>query len=108
MPFSTDFTDTSYLDMGVPEKWRYKLEIRVLLADGEKSTPGKSETLVYYLTRRLGGTTQIAGSPAQNCVFFIRQDLIDALHALTFNRSGAIPNIDVPAGIPAGNLLPAE
>lgn len=108
VPFSTEFTDTSYLDMGVPEKWRYKLEIRVLLADGEKSTPGKSETLVYYLTRRLGGTTQIAGSPAQNCVFFIRQDLIDALHALTFNRSGAIPNIDVPAGVPAGNLLPAE
>ncbi len=106
--FSRDFSDSSYLDSGVPEKWRYKLEISVLLADGEKTTQGKTETLVYYLTRRLGGTTQIAGSPAKDCIFRIRQDFIDALHALTFNRSGTIPNIDVPAGVPANNILPAD
>ena len=105
--FSRDFTDSSYLDSGVPETWRYKLEVRVLLADGEK-TPGKTETLVYYLTRRLGGTTQLAGSPSKDCIFRIRQDFIDALHALTFNRSGIIPNIDVPEGVPANNLLPAD
>lgn len=106
--FSRDFSDSSYLDSGVPEKWRYKLEVQVLLADGEKTTQGKTETLVYYLTRRLGGTTQIAGSPAKDCIFRIRQDFIDALHALTFNRSGTIPNIDVPAGVPANNILPAD
>lgn len=106
--FSRDFSDSSYLDSGVPEKWRYKLEIRVLLADGEKTTQGKTETLVYYLTRRLGGTTQIAGSPAKDCIFRIRQDFIDALHALTFNRSGTIPDIGVPAGVPANNILPAD
>lgn len=109
-PFSRNFADTQYLDMGVPEKWRYKIEIGVRLSDGEKNTPGKTETLTYYLTRRLGGTTQLAGSPAQNCIFRIRQDFIDAMHTLTFNRSGIIPAIGEPSGVPAeaDNIIPAQ
>lgn len=107
-PFSLDFKETEYLGMNVPEPWRYKLEINVLLADGTKSTPGKIETRTYYLTRRLGGTTQIAGSPADNCIFRIRQELIDAIHALTFNRSGIIPNISAPPAIPESNIVPAQ
>jgi len=105
--FSLSFVDTKYLGMGVPEKWRYKIDVIVRLADGEKSTPSKTETNTYYLTRRLGGTTQLAGSPAQNCIFKIRQDFIDAMHTLTFNRSGIIPEIDVPAAAPTGELIPA-
>lgn len=104
VPFSPDFKDSSYLGMNAPEPWRYKLEVNVLLADGTKTTPGKTETLTYYLTRRLGGTTQIAGAPAANCIFRIRQDFIDAMHALTFNRSGIIPNISAPPAAP-DNLL---
>lgn len=107
-PFSRNFTDKEYLDMGVPETWRYKLEITVRLADGEKNASGKTETLTYYLTRRLGGTTQLAGSPARNCIFRIRQNFIDAMHTLTFNRSGDIPNIAEPSGVPAENILPAQ
>lgn len=103
-PFSPDFKDTSYLGMNTPEPWRYKLEVKVLLEDGVKSTPGKTETLTYYLTRRLGGTTQVAGSPVANCIFRIRQDFIDAMHALTFNRSNTIPNISAPPA--ADNLIP--
>ena len=107
VPFSLNFKDTSYLGMNSPEPWRYKLEVNVLLADGAKSTPGKTETLTYYLTRRLGGTTQIAGAPAANCIFRIRQDFIDSMHALTFNRSGIIPNISAPpAPAAADNLIP--
>jgi len=86
---------------------RYKIDVVVRLADGEKNTPSKTETNTYYLTRRLGGTTQLAGAPAQNCIFKIRQDFIDAMHTLTFNRSGIIPEIDVPATAPAGELVPA-
>lgn len=104
VPFSPDFKDSNYLGMNAPEPWRYKLEVNVLLADGTKTTPGKTETLTYYLTRRLGGTTQIAGAPAANCIFRIRQDFIDAMHALTFNRSGIIPNISAPPAAP-DNLL---
>lgn len=108
VPFSLDFKDTSYLGMNVPEPWFYKLEVEVLLADGTKTTPGKTETLTYYLTRRLGGTTQIAGAPAQNCIFRIRQDFIDAIHALTFNRSGIIPNISAPPSAPTQLITPAK
>lgn len=107
-PFSRDFIDTEYLDAGVPETWRYKIELSVTLADGEKNARGKTETITYYLTRRLGGTTQIAGAPAQNCIFRIRQSFIDAMHTLTFNRSGIIPEIGEPVGIPSGNIVPAQ
>ena len=107
-PFSRSFEDDAYLGMGVPEPWRYRVDVDVLLADGEKNTPGKTETVTYFLTRRLGGTTQLAGSPAQDCIFRIRQDFIDAMHALTFNRSGIIPEISDPDGISADNIRPAE
>lgn len=104
-PFSRDFTDKDYLDMDVPESWRYKLEVTIALAAGEKNTSAKTEKRTYYLTRRLGGTTQLAGSPEQDCIFRIRQDFIDALHTLTFNRSGAIPNIDIPLTPAADNFV---
>lgn len=102
--FSRDFTDTEYLGMDVPERWRYKIEIGVRLAAGEKSSFEKIETITYYLTRRLGGTTQLAGSPAQNCIFKIRQDFIDAMHTLTFNSSGIIPNIADPTAVPTEKI----
>lgn len=105
--FSRGFVDTKYLGMNVPEKWRYKIEIFVRLADGEKNSPSKTEKRTYYLTRRLGGTTQLAGAPAQNCVFKIRQDFIDAMHTLTFNQSKIIPEISDPAGVP-DNFISAE
>lgn len=106
VPFSRDFTDSSYLDMDVPEGWHYKLEVTVLLADGEKNSPGKTETMTYYLTRRLGGTTQIAGAPAQDCVFKIQQGFIDAMHTLTFNRSGIVPEIEIPEPAPTESIVP--
>lgn len=106
--FSRDFTDTDYIGMDVPERWRYKIEVGVSLASGEKNAPAKTETLNYYLTRRLGGTTQLAGSPEQNCIFKIRQDFIDAMHALTFNSSGIIPNIEEPTAVPAENIVSEE
>lgn len=105
--FSLSSVDTNYLGMGAPEKWRYKIDISVQLADGEKNTPSKTSTATYYLTRRLGGTTQLAGAPAQNCIFKIQQDFIDAMHTLTFNRSGIIPEIEIPATAPTGELIPA-
>lgn len=90
--FSPDFK-YDYLDSGVPETWRWKLEIEILPA-----TAQKPELHVYYLTKRLGGTFQLAGSPNQNCVFRMKQSFIDAIHKLTFARdfSNDIPEIPIP------------
>lgn len=96
--FSRDFR-FDYLDAGAPETWRYRLEIGVKLAGGDvASTP---ETQIYYLTKRLGGTFQLAASPAQNCIFKMNRDFIDAMHALTFSidASKDVPEIPLPANI---------
>lgn len=93
--FSPNFK-YDYLDSGRAETWRWKLEIEILPA-----TSQKPEVHVYYLTKRLGGTFQLAGSPEQNCVFRMKQSFIDAIHKLTFARdfSKDIPEIPVPAPV---------
>lgn len=90
--FAPDFK-YDYLDSGVPETWRWKLEVEVLPAASRKT-----EVHVYYLTKRLGGTFQLAGSPEQNCIFRMKQSFIDAVHKLTFARdySKDIPVIPIP------------
>lgn len=90
--FSPDFK-YDYLDSGKKEGWRWKLEVEVLPAASQKT-----EVHVYYLTKRLGGTFQLAGSPEQNCVFRMKQAFIDAIHKLTFARdfSRDIPEVPIP------------
>lgn len=90
--FSPDFK-YDYLDSGVPETWRWRLEVEILPAASQKT-----ELYVYYLTKRLGGTFQLAGSPEQNCIFRMTQPFIDAIHKLTFARdpSKDIPEIPIP------------
>ena len=97
--FSTDYS-FDYQNSGAPETWRYRLEIDVRPAGGNKTTP--PQKLVFYFTKRLGGTFQLCGSPEKGTVFSLRQDMIDALHELTFaiDPSKDIPEIPVPAAVP--------
>jgi hypothetical protein len=87
----------SFLAMSAPEQWRYKLTLSIRTVGATKD-----ETREIFFTKRLGGTTQIAGSPTQNCIFSIEQNLIDALSPLTIEAPTAkdVPDIPPPADIP--------
>ncbi len=66
---------------GKERPWRYRLEAIITLPGG---SGGQTETFTLYLTERLGGTLQLAGSPALAAVFEIEQPLLDALWAVTY------------------------
>lgn len=104
--FSPDFR-YDHLDSGESETWRYRLEVGVKTANAQ--TP---ETEIYYLTKRLGGTFQLAASPKQNCIFRMKQDFIDAMHKLTFARDSSkdVPEIPVPDAVEqaAPSTVPAK
>ncbi|MDR2429415.1 MAG: DUF4340 domain-containing protein [Puniceicoccales bacterium] len=88
--FRLDYTE-KHLDATTPEPWRYLLETTT-------STPATTanDTRKLYLTKRLGGTTQTAGSPVQNCIFHIEQPLMDALFPFTFERDPSREIIPIP------------
>ncbi len=78
-----EFTDPLQLDRQRTLPWAFLVEADVQLPGGEDKPP---EARRYYLSERLGGTTQYAGSPALDLTFLLPQDLIDALHPVLFNR----------------------
>lgn len=69
---------------GKPISFSYSLEADLLLAGGEAPRKSKLELL---LTDRLGGQTLLAGSEEFDAVFAVRQNLLDALAPLLFERS---------------------
>lgn len=82
---------TQFLRNGFPEKvnaageeraWRFRVEATVALpaAAGAEQT----STFALFLTDRVGGAQQIAGSPEIDAVFEIEQPLLDGLWALTY------------------------
>ncbi|MDR2982343.1 MAG: DUF4340 domain-containing protein [Puniceicoccales bacterium] len=94
--FSMDFT-TNYLNSTTKEGWRYKLEISL-----RTTSSTTDETKTWFLTKRLGGTGQYMGSPAQGCIFQIQQSLIDAIFPVTFGKDHGleIPEIKQPEELP--------
>lgn len=90
--FSRDFR-YDYQDSGESESWRYRLDVGIIPAGSQAP-----EIETYYLTKRLGGTFQLAGSPKQNCIFRMKQSFIDAIHKLTFacDASKDVPVIPLP------------
>lgn len=67
---------------GEDRPWKYRLEATVMLTGGVGE---QTSTTTLFLTPRLGGDRQLAGSPANefNTVFEIEQPLLDALWTLT-------------------------
>lgn len=61
--------------------WRYRLDALVALPGGSGD---RTATFELFLTERLGGGMQVAGSKEQNLTFEIEQPLVDALWALTY------------------------
>ncbi|MBX3736312.1 MAG: DUF4340 domain-containing protein [Candidatus Didemnitutus sp.] len=66
---------------GTNPAWRYRLDVALILAGGNAQTV----TSKLYLTERLGGTTQLAGTEEFGGVTYeAPQELVDALFALTY------------------------
>ena len=67
---------------GEDRPWRYRLEATATLVGGAGE---QTSTTTLFLTPRLGGDLQVAGSPDAgiNAVFSVEQPLLDALWVLT-------------------------
>lgn len=80
--FHTDVFDPAGVAFnGTSLPWRYRLDVDLTLTGGS----AQAITSRLFLTERLGGTTQIAGSEEFGGVTFeLTQELIDALFALTY------------------------
>ncbi len=103
------FSEKYLYDEGVglaPEGWRYRFDWTVKLPAGTEDGPAVTHTL--YLTRRIGGMTQVAGSPEANLVFTLTQEWIDALHPLTFGRDSSVDLPAMPTPTPAEAPAPAQ
>ncbi len=90
--YSSQFKVKSYLRNEFSDKfnlgekilpWKYLLKAKISLPGG---TEDQLRTYNFYFTERLGGTTQIGGSPDYNIVFELNQELIDSLFTLAFRR----------------------
>ncbi len=92
------FTPTTLVD-GQPKPWKYKLETTLALGG---ATGGQTTTSILFLSERVGGGTQLAGSSEFNVVFEVEQTLLDALWALTYGpRDPGEPAAPQPTPAPA-------
>ncbi len=92
---------------GEERPWRYRLEATATLVGGAGE---QTSVTKLFLTGRVGGDQQLAGSPEYNAVFSIEQPLLDALWTLTeaAHDPGPIPPLaPAPAPTPAANPAPA-
>ena len=100
--FTPDHADTPQ----GPRPWKYRLDLNFAFAGGSAATPNPVSTL--YLTDRLGGNTQLAGTAEfGGAVFEITQELLDAVFTLTYREKNdpglppSSPAVTAPAGEPS-------
>lgn len=68
---------------GTLRKWKYRLEVSLVLASGAESA--QTEAFSVNFSERLGGTTQLGGTGSLGGVSWVLpQDILDALFALTY------------------------
>jgi hypothetical protein len=65
-------------DLIIP--WRFELEADIALPGGDSNV---TEKRTYLFSERLGGTSQIGGTPDFDALFKIEQRMIDLMHVLT-------------------------
>jgi hypothetical protein len=80
--FVLDLFPPSVEIAGEARPWRYKLAATLSLVGGSGV---QTTSYAVFFTERVGGGTQLAGSPDFNAVFEADQKLIDALFALTYS-----------------------
>ena len=92
---------------GEERPWHYRLEATATLVGGAGE---QTSVTTLFLTGRVGGDQQLAGSPANefNAVFSIEQPLLDALWTITEapRDPGPPPPAAVPVATPAAAPVP--
>jgi hypothetical protein len=89
-----------------PRPWTYRLDCNLAFPGGNGGAPNTTSTL--FLTDRLGGGTQLAGTAEfGGVVFAVGQDLLDALFALTYAEKND-PGVPAPEPAPAPAPTPGE
>jgi hypothetical protein len=95
--FNADHAETA----GVTQPWKFRLEVTMGLTGGNGAT--QTSSTVLWLTDRVGGTTQLAGTTefgANGVTFALTQEMIDALFALTYAEKND-PGPPKPEAVPA-------
>jgi len=85
--FVQDHFSETVFAAGAERPWRWQLDATVRLPSGRGDE--QSETSRLFLTERLGGDLQLAGSPELGLVFAINQTLLDALWPLSYRERSA-------------------
>jgi len=80
------FSETIFA-AGAERPWRWRLDTTIRLPSGRGDE--QSETRSLFLTERLGGDLQLAGSPELGLIFAINQALLDALWPLSYHERSA-------------------
>ena len=100
--FTPDHADTP----SGPRPWKYRLDLNFAFPSGDTSAQNPTSTL--FLTDRLGGNTQIAGTAEfGGAVFEITQELLDAIFTLTYREKND-PGIPAPPVTPADSPAPPQ
>ncbi|MEO6996397.1 MAG: DUF4340 domain-containing protein [Lacunisphaera sp.] len=101
--FNPDHADTP----DGPRPWKYRLDPNFAFPSGDTSAQNPTSTL--FLTDRLGGNTQIAGTNEfGGAVFEVTQELLDAIFTLTYREKNdpGMPASAVAPEAPAAPIKP--
>jgi hypothetical protein len=90
---------------GENRPWSYRLDTTISLAAAASGAPATTTTTQLFFTERMGGSTQLAGSPEFGAVFEAEQSLLDALFTLA---SSVPPAAATAVETPNANLQPSK
>jgi len=107
---SDEYRESYPLDAEKSLPWVYRLSAEVILPGGETQ---QTRNVEYVFTDRLAGTMQIGGSKANNAIFELKLDLIEALYVLTEDIAlppesldEAVPEPESPEPVPEPEAPP--
>jgi hypothetical protein len=99
------YADAYPVDQDKTLPWAFKLSATLQLPGGATD---RTETRDYVFTKRLSGAVQVGGSPQNDTIFEIPQELLDALYEYTDDMElppeatgEPIPSPDTVAPVPA-------
>lgn len=85
------FSDRVFV-AGDERSWRYQLDATIALPEGAGGERSNVSTL--FLTERVGGGQQLAGSKEFDTIFEIEQPMLDALWSLTYGARDPGPQLE--------------
>ena len=77
--------------------WNYKLDFEIVLPG---DITDKIETRTYFLGKRASGSLQLGGTPNQNLIFELSQDMINALYPYISNFEASPESKNLPIETP--------